>query len=151
MTTAIAFLLAATFVISVGGLALLIWALANDQFTLGERAARTIFAEGEVGRVEDPAMSEADRADMQRSRDDDVVVEPGEEEDSSSVDDALAARWLADASTRVPVLFWMMSSLFWLAVASVLGVIASVKLHIPEWLVQDAALTFGRIRPAHLN
>jgi nitrogen fixation-related uncharacterized protein len=49
MTTAISFLLAATFVISVGGLALLIWALANDQFTLGERAARTIFAEGEVG------------------------------------------------------------------------------------------------------
>jgi cytochrome c oxidase cbb3-type subunit 1 len=151
MTTAISFLLAATFVISVGGLALLIWALANDQFTLGERAARTIFAEGEVGRVEDPAMSESARADMQRSRDDDVVVEPGEDEDSSSVEDALAARWLADASTRVPVLFWMMSSLLWLAVASLLGVIASVKLHVPEWLVQDAALTFGRIRPAHLN
>ena len=49
MTTAIAFLLAATFLISVGGLALLIWALANDQFTMGPRAARTIFGPGEVG------------------------------------------------------------------------------------------------------
>jgi hypothetical protein len=38
-------------------------------------------------------MSEAARADMQRSRDDDVVVEPGEDEDSQhDVEDALAAR-----------------------------------------------------------
>lgn len=151
MNTAIAFLLAATFIISVGGLALLIWALANDQFTLGERAARTIFAKGEVGRIEDPAMPEDYRQIMQRSRDSDVVVEPGEDEDSSSVDEALAARWLADASTRVPVLCWLMSSLFWLTVASALGVIASLKLHIPDWLVEDAVMTFGRIRPAHLN
>lgn len=151
MTLAIAFLLAATFVISVGGLALLIWALANDQFTLGDRASRTIFEDGEVGRVEDPAMSEDERADMQRSRDSDTVFEPGEDEDASGVDEALAARWEADASTRVPVLFWLMSSLFWLAFASILGVMASIKLHVPEWLVEDAALTFGRIRPAHLN
>jgi len=151
MTIAISFLLAATFVISVGGLALLVWALANDQFTLSEGAARTIFAPGEVGRVEDPAMSDDDRATMQRTRDDDLVTEPGEDEDSSRVDDALAGRWLADASTRTPVLWWLMSALFWLAAASILGVVASLKLHMPDWLVQDVALTFGRIRPAHLN
>jgi cytochrome c oxidase cbb3-type subunit 1 len=151
MTTAIAFLLAATFLISVGGLALLVWALANDQFTLGRTAARTIFAEGEVGTVDDPAATDADRRDMQRSRADDAVTEPGEEEDSRGVPAALEARREADASTRTPVLWWLVSSLFWLVVASLLGVIASVKLHIPEWLVQDAALTFGRIRPAHLN
>ncbi|MEM9401205.1 MAG: hypothetical protein AAGA44_01820 [Pseudomonadota bacterium] len=55
MTTAIAFLLAATSLISVGGLAILIWALANDQSTMGPRAARTILGSGEVGKVEDSA------------------------------------------------------------------------------------------------
>ncbi|MEE4361018.1 MAG: cbb3-type cytochrome c oxidase subunit I [Pseudomonadales bacterium] len=150
MTTAIAFLLAATFVISVGGLALLIWALANDQFTLGEGASRTIFAEGEIGMIEDPAADAEDRAIMQRSRSEDAVIEPGEE-DRHDVGDALAARREADESTRTPVLWWLMSSLFWLTLASVFGVIASIKLHVPEWLVGEAALTFGRIRPAHLN
>ncbi|MEE4298048.1 MAG: cbb3-type cytochrome c oxidase subunit I [Pseudomonadales bacterium] len=151
MTTAIAFLLAATFVISVGGLALLIWALANDQFTLGEGASRTIFADGEVGRIEDPGLTGSDRAEMQRARTDDAVTEPGEGEESASYHRDLAARREADASTRTPVLWWLLSSLFWLALASLLGVVASVKLHLPEWLVQDAALTFGRVRPAHLN
>lgn len=151
MTTAIAFLLAATFLISVGGLALLVWALANDQFTLGRGAARTIFAEGEVGTIDDPAATDADRQVMQQSRRDDANVEEGEEEDSRDVPEALEARRKADASTRTPVLLWLVSSLFWLVVASLLGVIASVKLHVPEWLVSDAALTFGRIRPAHLN
>jgi cytochrome c oxidase cbb3-type subunit 1 len=151
MTTAIAFLLAATFVISVGGLALLIWALANDQFTLGPGAARTIFADGEVGRIEDPATPAADRAQMQRAREDDAVTEPGEDEDARRAEQELVFRREADASTRVPVLWWLVSSLFWLAAASVLGVVASVKLHVPEWLVSEAALTFGRIRPAHLN
>lgn len=68
MSTAIAFLLAATFVISVGGLGLLIWALVNDQFTMGKRAAQTIFGTDEVGRVEDPATPADTRAEMQRER-----------------------------------------------------------------------------------
>ena len=145
MTTAIAFLLAATFLISVGGLALLIWALANDQFTMGPRAARTIFGPGEVGRVEDPATPQAARREMQRERG--ALEEPGRE----GQQDELEARVQADRSTRVPVVWWLSSSLVWLLVGSALGMIASLKLHMPEWLVSDAALTFGRIRPAHLN
>jgi len=151
MTLAIAFLLAATFVISVGGLALLIWALANDQFTMGERAARTIFAPDEVGQIEDPATRPDDRARMQRQRD----VETKQDHDETGVHtadpDALAARALADKTTQTPVTWWLGSSLVWLILGSLFGVIASVKLHLPEWLVQDAALTFGRVRPAHLN
>ena len=144
MTTAIAFLLAATFVISVGGLALLVWALVNDQFTMGPRAARTIFSPGEVGKVEDPATPAEAKRKMQRERGSVPAPEPGDEE-------ALADRAMADQSTRVPVFWWLYSSLVWLVVGSLLGLAASIKLHLPEWLVSEAALTFGRIRPAHLN
>jgi len=144
MNTAIAFLLAATFLISVGGLGLLVWALVNDQFTMGPKASRTIFGPGEVGRVEDPATAGDAKREMQRER--------GEIEDLSADQQAdLAARAKADQSTRTPVIWWLSSSLVWLIIGSVLGVIASMKLHMPEWLVESAAMTFGRIRPAHLN
>ena len=142
MSTAIAFLLAATFVISVGGLALLIWALANDQLTMGASAAKSIFDPGEIGRIEDPAVAADVRESMQRER--------GEPEAPQQTEE-LGARALADTSSRVPVLWWLSSALFWLLVGSLLGVIASVKLHVPEWLVEEAVLTFGRVRPAHLN
>ncbi|MEO0423071.1 MAG: cbb3-type cytochrome c oxidase subunit I [Pseudomonadota bacterium] len=146
MSTAIAFLLAATFVISVGGLALLIWALANDQLTIGPKAARTIFVPGEIGRIEDPASVDSVRAQMQAERgtlDDD--------EHANEREDELEARGLADTTSRTPVVWWLGSSLLWLLVGSLLGVIASIKLHVPEWLVEEAVLTFGRVRPAHLN
>ena len=34
---------------------------------------------------------------------------------------------------------------------SLAGLISSLKMHMPDWLVTEAWLTFGRIRPAHLN
>jgi cytochrome c oxidase cbb3-type subunit 1 len=144
MNTAIAFLLAATFLISAGGLALLIWALANDQFTMGPQAARTIFGPGEVGKIEDPATPAVAKRKMQRER---GAVEPPTPANEAS----LAARAEADQSTRVPVVWWLSSSLLWLVIGSLLGLAASIKLHVPEWLISEAALTFGRIRPAHLN
>jgi cytochrome c oxidase cbb3-type subunit 1 len=142
MNTSIAFLLAMTLLISVGGLALLVWALANDQFGLGQKAAETIFAPGEVGKIEDPASSDAVQRQMQQERDAGNVTPESEE---------LFDRLVADTSSRVPVIVWLTSSIVWLLLGSVFGVIASVKLHLPDWLVQDAVLTFGRIRPAHLN
>ena len=144
MTSAIAFLLAATFVISIGGLGLLVWALVNDQFTMGPKAARTIFGPGEVGQVEDPATPRSSKDKMQRERGE------VEELDADQIE-ALELRAEADQSSRVPVTWWLASSFFWLLLGSTLGVIASIKLHAPEWLVSEAALTFGRIRPAHLN
>src|SRR2546427_464145 len=36
-------------------------------------------------------------------------------------------------------------------VLSIIGLVASVKLHQPDWLVNDAWLSFGRIRTVHLN
>lgn len=142
MNLSIAFLLAMTFLISVGGLALLVWALTNDQFGMDQNAAETIFAPGEVGKVEDPATPAAERASMQQSR---------EAQHQQPDSEELFERTVADQSSRKAVLFWLSSSMIWLVIGSVFGVIASIKMHLPEWLVHDAILTFGRIRPAHLN
>jgi cytochrome c oxidase cbb3-type subunit 1 len=142
MTTAIAFLLSMTFLISIGGLFLLIWALANDQLVMGGRGARTIFAKGEVGRVEDPATPGADRDQMQHAR------MPA----ARDIDyDEIVERRSIDRSSTVPVAIWLSSSVMWLLLGSILGVVASLKMHLPDWLVDDAVMTFGRIRPAHLN
>lgn len=142
MPLSIAFLLAMTFLISVGGLGLLVWALANDQFGVGQQAAETIFAPGEIGAVEDPATPAAEREKMQQAQG--AHAHPGDSEE-------LVERTVADQSSGRPVMVWLSSSMIWLLLGSVFGVIASVKLHVPDWLVTDATLTFGRIRPAHLN
>jgi len=56
-----------------------------------------------------------------------------------------------DASTRGPVLLFFGSAVFWLLVGSVLGLVAAWKMTHPGLLDAFGFLTFGRIRPAHLN
>ncbi len=56
-----------------------------------------------------------------------------------------------DASCRVPVLFFVVSGLMWLLLGTLLALVASIKLHNPEFLAAWEWLTFGRVRPAHLN
>ncbi|HYW50305.1 MAG TPA: cbb3-type cytochrome c oxidase subunit I, partial [Gemmatimonadaceae bacterium] len=63
----------------------------------------------------------------------------------------LDIRLRADASSRQVALRAIAFSVIWLLVGSAFGLIASVKLHTPDWLVSNPALTFGRIRTAHLN
>src|SRR5699024_9745330 len=142
MTVNIAFLLAMTLLISIGGLFVLVWALANDQFSLGKQAARTIFAEGEVGHVEDPATPRADREAMQATRSGGTETADPEE---------LEERQELDQSSKAPTLLWIGSAMAWLIIGSVFGVLASLKMHIPELLTGEAVLTFGRVRPVHLN
>jgi len=60
-------------------------------------------------------------------------------------------RLRADRSTARPVLFVFALAIFWLLVGSVFGVIASIKLHLPDWLVRQQWLTFGIVRTAHLD
>src|SRR6266566_1147646 len=55
------------------------------------------------------------------------------------------------ASARGPVLHLFLSALVWLMFGSALALAASVKLHDPEFLAENAWLTFGRVRPAHMN
>lgn len=57
-----------------------------------------------------------------------------------------------DASCRLPVIVWFCSGVFWLLLGSALALVASIKLHSPEWLFLDVSwLTFGRVRAAHLG
>jgi cytochrome c oxidase cbb3-type subunit 1 len=56
-----------------------------------------------------------------------------------------------DGSTRVPVLVFFGFAVFWLLLGTLLALLASIKMHMPEFLADHAWLTFGRVRPAHLN
>ena len=56
-----------------------------------------------------------------------------------------------DASCRVPVLLFFASAIVWLLVGSVFALLASIKLTNPLFFADYSWLTFGRIRPAHLN
>lgn len=63
----------------------------------------------------------------------------------------LDIRLRADASSRRPALICFWAALFWLLVGTVFGDIASLKLHMPDFLVRQGWLTFGRVRTVHLN
>jgi cytochrome c oxidase cbb3-type subunit I len=64
----------------------------------------------------------------------------------------LAAQRVAiDESTRLPVLVFFASAVSWLLAGSLLADVASIKLHAPWFLSSASWLTFGRVRPAHLN
>lgn len=64
---------------------------------------------------------------------------------------AARRRFRVDESTRVPVLTFFTGAVFWLLAGSILALLASIKLHTPEFLDGASWLTFGRVRPAHLN
>ena len=56
-----------------------------------------------------------------------------------------------DASTKIPVLFFLCSAVLWLLVGTAFALISSFKLHTPNFLGDIEWLTFGRARTAHLN
>jgi cytochrome c oxidase cbb3-type subunit 1 len=60
-------------------------------------------------------------------------------------------RALIDASTRLPVLFFYGSAIVWLLLGTLLAGFTSYKLHSPDFLANCSWLTWGRIRPAHMN
>src|SRR5712691_6617736 len=60
-------------------------------------------------------------------------------------------RALIDASTRVPVLMFYASAIAWLLIGTVLAGFVSIKLHSPDWFSNVGFLTWGRMRPAHMN
>lgn len=132
MPTTIGLLLALSFITSLCALGFLIWAIAKRQFALSQNDASTIFEAGESGVPDDPtafgqrmANSDAHRFDVTREK--------------------------IDEAGRTPVLLMISAATLWLVLGSVFGVIASLKLHLPDWLVAYAPLTFGRVRTMHLN
>jgi cytochrome c oxidase cbb3-type subunit 1 len=56
-----------------------------------------------------------------------------------------------DRSLRHPVMFFFTSGAAWLAVAILLGIISSAKVHSPGFLDGVSWLTYGRVQPAHMN
>lgn len=60
-------------------------------------------------------------------------------------------RIIIDESARTPAVLYFISAVFWLVVGSLFGLVASLKFNLPDWLGGTAALTFGRVRPVHLN
>ncbi|MFW6049616.1 MAG: cbb3-type cytochrome c oxidase subunit I [Myxococcota bacterium] len=64
---------------------------------------------------------------------------------------SIERRQAIDAACREPVLFFYASAVAWLLLGSVFALVASFKLHVPDLLTDAAWLTFGRVRPAHLN
>src|SRR3954454_14231856 len=60
-------------------------------------------------------------------------------------------RALIDASTRVPVLMFYTSAIVWLLIGTLLALVVSLKMHAPDLLSNFSFLTWGRLRPAHVN
>lgn len=56
-----------------------------------------------------------------------------------------------DRSCRRTVIWYYASAVFWLLAGTAFAVIASIKMHTPAFLADQEWLTFGRVRPAHLN
>jgi len=73
---------------------------------------------------------------------------------SSSIPDIstrVAETEAIDRSCAVPCIAFYASAMFWLMAGTLFAMLASIKMHHPEFLADFAWLTFGRVRPAHLN
>jgi cytochrome c oxidase cbb3-type subunit 1 len=140
-------LLMASFVLSLAGLFVFIASMTRGLFGTAEQGSRVIFALDEENTTEDPAASRADQARLQAVVSRDTKARPATEMCAED----LAARIREDRSSAGPVILCLTSAVFWLLCGSLAGLISSLKMHMPDWLVTDAWLTFGRIRPAHLN
>ncbi len=139
-------ILLSAFVLSFVALLVFIWSQRTGLFDRSSKGAKVIFAPDEIGRIEEPAATSAGRRALQRTVD---AAQGGAT--GHNVNDELRERARADASTAPVVFFFFCCAIVWLLVASAAGLTASIKLHEPDWLVQQAWLTFGRIRTIHLN
>ncbi len=111
-----------TFTISVLGMLAFVVSLIQKQVLVPPSAARSIFIDQKVGRVELD----------QRT--------------------ALSEQWkVLDQSAKVPILFFLVTSVIWLVIGSIFGLLVSFKFHAPDFLGTQALLTFGKLRPLHLN
>ena len=140
-------LLMASFVLSLAGLFVFIASMTRGLFGTAEEGSRVIFSRNEENTTEDPAATRTDQAllqaEVRRGATARAVTAMGA--------DDLEERISEDRSSAGPVLLCLTSAVFWLLLGSLAGLISSIKMHMPDWLVSEAWLTFGRIRPAHLN
>lgn len=133
------------FVLSVAALLVFIWSMRSGALAHDAGGAAVIFPDGVAGQIEDPAATPAGRAALQQEATRQTGLHP------ITSPDELRQRADADRSTAPVVRLFFMSAVVWLVIGSLAGVIASAKLHAPDWLVGSPLLTFGRIRTLHLN
>lgn len=143
-------LLLSTFIVSVTGLGIFIWSLRRKMFDENPDAAGVIFSTGEIGHVEDPSATPQQRAGLQNAvtQSGKAVIDPSL---AGKLKQELAARLQADQSTAYVTFVFLSCAIVWLVLASVFGLISSIKLHNPGFLTDYAWLTFGRTRTLHLN
>jgi cytochrome c oxidase cbb3-type subunit 1 len=131
-------ILLSTFLISIVALVFFILAMIRGWFDPDSKGANVIFGAREIGTADDPAASPAARSALGADR---PALDPQE----------LEARAAADASSSTLTLVFMCCAIVWMLTASFAGMVASVKLHAPDWLGAYEWLSFGRIRTLHLN
>lgn len=142
-------ILLSSFILSITGLFVFIWSLRQKLFDDNPAAANVIFSSGEIGRVEDPSAGNAQRAQLQQAASADTSKLNAAQEAALSRE--LAERVEADKSTSFVAFVFLACAVVWLIVASAAGLVSSIKLHEPDWLVSQAWMTFGRLRTIHLN
>ncbi|WP_253272930.1 hypothetical protein [Halomonas sp. PR-M31] len=126
MNFTIGTLLAFSFAVSLIAIAALIWAISTHQFRITESDALAVFDEDEGGKLDDPTSSHSERS-------------------AASLQPNMTREW-----QRLLIVMFVTGTA-WLVFGSIFGLIASLKLHIPDWLTGSAPLTFGRMRTLHLN
>lgn len=144
MDSAILSLLGA-FVLSIIGLFVFIWSMREGLLVENPTAASVIFARGEIGKVDEPALSDAGHDALQ------AAATAGDTGPLAADADELRDRVDADTSTAFPVFMFVAFACMWLLVGSADGLVSSIKLHEPDFLVSQAWMTFGRMSTVHLN
>ena len=79
------------------------------------------------------------------------LKEPSIPASAAAADIEQVERALIDASTRVPVLMFYASAIVWLLIGTFVAMFVSFKMHAPDWLSDVSFLTWGRMRPVHMN
>jgi cytochrome c oxidase cbb3-type subunit I len=134
------------FVLSFIALGVFIVSMRRGLFDNDTDGAKVIFTRGEIDTVEDPAATDQSRATLQ-SHVDSSSGGPAITPDATE----LAERAAADRSTAIVVFVFFSCAIVWLLAASFAGLVASYKMHEPDWLTKYEWLTFGRVRTLHLN
>ena len=142
MDSAILSLLGA-FLLSILGLFVFIWSLRRGLLVENPAAASVIFARGEIGHTDDPALDAGARHSLQVAS----HGAAGEAPDAHELEDRIDA----DRSSAFPVFMFIAFACMWLVLGSLAGLTSSIKLHQPDWLTDQAWLTFGRIRTTHIT
>jgi cytochrome c oxidase cbb3-type subunit 1 len=146
MLPIIPILLIITFLVSIAALLILIWSLSKGHFNMGPESAKILFANDEVGSPEDPTLDDNQLKSFKNE-----LVQVKTYPETSHTDERKNSFQEIDLSTYRVTKYLLISSIFWLVLGSIFGVMTSFKFNYPDWLTNYYGLTFGVLRPLHLS